>query len=292
MKRVEEAAAQREAEALQRQAEVDRLRLEELEIAKKAFQKNLAQRLDTDEGDAVTDVMVRCPEVAQRLGGIYQITKRFHDNGATATKVPGRESIAASKTLAGPFSAMESDYRSKPVLMSVGNLSARERMMVKFGDTIIDELNMREWVGKLSIASALPAPNSAVARRNRFASAYYFAAADKAHGTSPELMVHVRRLRHVGEFTVVLIHAIAHIQSGDMTNDAARSFGKNFFSLCSHVATACFAPEEASAVQENRSLSEMFGGFDSFAASKGLMSKIADAEAPSDDDEDVDSTDL
>ena len=75
MKRVEEEAAKREAELVARAAAADRARQSQLETAKKAFQNRLAERLNMDEGAEVTDVMVRCPEVAQRLGGIYQMSK-------------------------------------------------------------------------------------------------------------------------------------------------------------------------------------------------------------------------
>lgn len=75
MKRVEEEAAKREAELVARAAAADRARQAQLETAKRAFQNRLAERLNTDEGAEVTDVMVRCPEVAQRLGGIFQMSK-------------------------------------------------------------------------------------------------------------------------------------------------------------------------------------------------------------------------
>jgi hypothetical protein len=175
--------------------------------------------------------------------------------------------------------------------MSAGNLSARERTMLKFGDELIDLLRARDEVGALAIASALPAPNSAALRRNRYASAYTFVEADKAHGKPAQLLVHLRRLRHVGEFSVVLIHAIAHIKSGDLTNDAARSFGKIFFSLCSQVAATCFAPEEARSAKEDQSLSDMFGDLGAFKAQPDLMTKIADVEEEEEEDE-VDSGDI
>ena len=73
--------------------------------------------------------------------------------------------------------------------MSAGNLSARERTMLKFGDELIDLLRARDEVGALAIASALPAPNSAALRRNRYASAYTFVEADKAHGRHVETYV-------------------------------------------------------------------------------------------------------
>ena len=74
-KRIADAAAARDAEMAKRRSLAVLQKEIELEKAKRAFQDRLAERLTSDEGDGVKDVLVRCPAVAQRLGGIFQLSK-------------------------------------------------------------------------------------------------------------------------------------------------------------------------------------------------------------------------
>tara|TARA_B110000977_G_C10620840_1_gene316124 strand:- start:95 stop:439 length:345 start_codon:yes stop_codon:yes gene_type:complete len=100
-------------------------------------------------------------------------------------------------------------------------------------------------------------------------------AANIRANTKQELMIHLRRLRHVGEFTVVLIHAIAHIKSRDLANDAARNFGKIFFQLCSEVAAKTFAEEDREA---GKSVEKIVKSLSAFANEPALVDAILEAD--------------
>jgi hypothetical protein len=117
-----------------------------------------------------------------------------------------------------------SNTAAAPVPVAPGELSTLELAVFQFG-TVVQEVLMRN-LGvapvRVSLASNLPASDS-LAAGNMFGSSYVF---DQA---ARHLQVRRERCDTVGEYTLVLLHALAHIAVGRMERDADDDFVDTFF---------------------------------------------------------------
>lgn len=75
----------------------------------------------------------------------------------------------------------------------------------------------------LLLASNLP-PNNY--EKNAFRNSVHFQHAKKI------LFVRRERMDSIGEFTVVILHSLAHIKTGDLSDDSNTLFLREFYKVC------------------------------------------------------------
>ncbi len=113
--------------------------------------------------------------------------------------------------------------------VSTSSISPKAFVIYKFGCCIIKSLSTycsHEPVSLL-VADKIP-PNQHI-QQNAFCNSFVFDAENRI------LYVRLERLENVGEFLLVLVHVLAHIQVGNFNNDADPKFMKEFYrclSIC------------------------------------------------------------
>lgn len=106
--------------------------------------------------------------------------------------------------------------------VNINNISPSQFVVYRFGVFIIRMLHQAIGTPEVSLllASNLPKNNY---DRNAFRNSVHFEHARKI------LFVRRERMDSIGEFVVVILHSLAHIKSGDMTDDSNTLFMREFY---------------------------------------------------------------
>jgi hypothetical protein len=152
---------------------------------------------------------------------------------------------------------------SKPQPCSLNDLNVREFVLYRFGATIMDLLTGSDSSPRVNLLLAKMLPAKALLSdfdQNAYRNSYHFDAASRT------LYVRVERTADAGDFTLVLIHAMAHVQANEWADTHPkfiREFYKNLRVCCGEL---FFARGGGSSPNEVR---EMFG----------LVSQLPDKDA-------------
>ncbi len=137
------------------------------------------------------------------------------------------------ETPAGPTYADERDRRwalqgTEPVVCQPQDLQPRQYVVYRFGLFLQEMLVQKRKHTRVPVLIARTLPVHAPYIGNAFCNSIYFDAA------SSSLVVRLERLDTVGEYAVVLAHALAHVHVGSMLSDADATFLHEFH-RCLHV---------------------------------------------------------
>ena len=113
--------------------------------------------------------------------------------------------------------------------VSISSISPKAFVVYKFGCCIIKSLSTHCSHDPVSLLVADKIPPNRHIQQNAFRNSFMFDAKNKI------LYVRLERLENVGEFILVLVHTLAHIQVGNFNNDADPEFVNEFYrclSIC------------------------------------------------------------
>ena len=113
-------------------------------------------------------------------------------------------------------------------------ISAREFIVYKFACFISDLLVVQCYHKPINILLADKLPPNVQLTRNAYRNSFFFDANNQI------LYLRRDRLESVGEFVLVLVHALSHIKVKDMTDDADPAFVKEFYKSLSVVCNDLF----------------------------------------------------
>ena len=113
--------------------------------------------------------------------------------------------------------------------VSTSSISPKAFVIYKFGCCIIKSLSTHCSHEPVSLLVADKIPPNRHIQQNAFCNSFVFDAKNRI------LYVRLERLKNVGEFVLLLVHVLAHIQVGNLNNDADPEFVKEFYrclSIC------------------------------------------------------------
>ncbi len=110
--------------------------------------------------------------------------------------------------------------------LDIDSITPSQFVVYRFGVFLIRFLrrSMNTPDVTLLLASALP-PNNY--EKNMFRRSFFYQHAKKI------LFIRQERLESVGEFLLVIAHCMAHVKTGDLTNDSDPSFMREFYKVSS-----------------------------------------------------------
>lgn len=113
--------------------------------------------------------------------------------------------------------------QGETVTVSVNELTPSSFVVYQFGNFVMRMLSQEEYrfpKVTLLLASNLPPNNYS---KNAFRNSYRYQRKEKI------LFLRQERVEHVGGFILVVIHALAHVKVGDLTDDANPQFLREFY---------------------------------------------------------------
>ena len=107
--------------------------------------------------------------------------------------------------------------------VSTSSISPKAFVVYRFGCCIISSLSTHCSHDPVSLLVADKIPPNRHIQQNAFCNSFLFDAKNRI------LYVRLERLENVGEFILVLVHVLAHIQVGNFDNDSDPEFVKEFY---------------------------------------------------------------
>jgi hypothetical protein len=109
-------------------------------------------------------------------------------------------------------------------MLDAEQLSVTQFVVYKFGDFIIKLLSSRYKIPNFKLLLAKTLPKSDYAH-NAYRNSFYF---DRNDNT---LYIRDKRLENVGEFTILLVHCLAHLTTNDFEDDNNPDYKRNFYKM-------------------------------------------------------------
>ena len=225
-----------ELERLERQrlAEVEKKKLETL-------QETLHEKLQTDlrPSEAAMElpntVPVDLPLSEEQLSAIVLSTPLYQKLEQFKLLLQNQSSILGSSH-PGPSMSVDPYVDPKDAVwvndtqlhaVDIKSIPARAFVVYKFGCCVIKSLiaHCNHKSVSLLVADKIPPNNHFKWNAFRNSSAY--------DASNRILYIRLERLKNVGEFVLVLVHALSHIKSGSFANDWDPAFVKEFYSSLS-----------------------------------------------------------
>lgn len=152
------------------------------------------------------------------LGQVTEIESLFHSQ-------LGTQGIPASPSSSQPYIDLrDAQWECKGDLTPVDPQSLRpsDFVVYRFGVFVASLLHTQNQLPEVSLllASNLPPNNYS---RNCFRNSFYYQHAGRL------LFIRRERLESVGEFVLVIMHCLAHIRAGDLTDDTNPLFLRAFY---------------------------------------------------------------
>ena len=163
--------------------------------------------------DDYVQLLMKSP-VFQRVCEIEEMLKNGVDGSSSM--------LPDSKSYIDPLDAQWL-CEGETVAVSVNDLAPSNFVVYQFGNFVMRMLAQKEYrfpKVTLLLASNLPPNNYS---KNAFRNSYRYGHKEKI------LFVRQERMEHVGGFILAVIHALAHIKIGDLTDDSNPQFLREFY---------------------------------------------------------------
>ncbi|XP_033646870.1 uncharacterized protein LOC117306372 isoform X1 [Asterias rubens] len=176
--------------------------------------------------------------------------------------------------------------------IDLSKLNARNFIIYKFGCFVIKLVATNCSHNPVTLLLADKIPVNDKLARNAYRNSYHYDDANRI------LYVRQARLDIVGEFIIVLVHALAHIKTGDMRDDTSASFNRNFhqalsvicndlfFARYRHNATLPSVPEPGSSEGGHKVLEALMGSVETGSEKDETVEKLLDVKLLRGTDED------
>ncbi|XP_071958404.1 uncharacterized protein [Antedon mediterranea] len=177
------------------------------------------------------------------------------------------------------------------VPVDLNKLTGRTFVIYKFGVFISKLVATNCGHQPVTLLLAEKIPNNPNLTKNAYRNSYHF------DDVNQILYMRLNRLDFVGDFVLVLVHALAHIKIGDMIDDTDQEFTREFYNALSTVCNDLFfaryrrtsaltqAEQELSAEQKEKEekssrmlLESLFGDSHANADSENVMEQLLDMQ--------------
>jgi len=159
--------------------------------------------------ETADDDFIRTAGASQLLARLRAIEGVLSGQASVASYTDTRE---ASLPLAG----------SEPVVLQTAELSPAQHTVYCVGLALQDLLVQRCQHARVIVLAARSLPVHPPYAANAYCNSVYF------HAASNTLFVRCERLAAVGEYALVLTHALAHVHTGSLDSDADPAFLAEF----------------------------------------------------------------